>query len=182
MGNPVVKTVKPPVQPSPWRWQNYHKGHTSKEIKNHKEEEQAQVQEVEDLSRVFNLETTFPKNWTRNLCLHDFKVAVLVIVHNCKGEDQYPIPPIKWVKLRQKRREWLRTPTSSNIVAPCCCKARADFKEGIDNVGNLSRKDKGKGAKEGPEDPTEGYNQDSFLSINVKVLWFVKTTKEAKRK
>ena len=90
--------------------------------------------------------------------------------------------PYQVGKTTPKRREWLRTPTSSKIVAPVVVKAGADFKEGIDNVWNLARKDKGKGTKEGPWDPTKCYNQDSFLSIDVKILWFVKTTKEAKRK
>ena len=36
----------------------------------------------------------------------------------------------------------------------CRGEARADFKEGIDDIWNLTRKDKWKSTEEGPENPT----------------------------
>ena len=54
MGNPIVKDGKTPsTSRTHGDDKAIIKGHVSKEINNYKEEEQAQVQEVEDLSCVF---------------------------------------------------------------------------------------------------------------------------------
>ena len=54
VGNPIVKDSKAPSTSCPHGDdKTIIQGHASKEIKNHKEEEQTQVQEVENLSRVF---------------------------------------------------------------------------------------------------------------------------------
>ena len=50
------------------------------------------------------------------------------------------------------------------------CKARADLKESIDDVRYLTREDKGQGSEEGPENPAKGYNQYTFLGIDMQVL------------
>ena len=68
----------------------------------------------------------------------------LCIVHNGKGEDNPPSPD--QVGETAQKRGWLRHPHHLKSL-PCCCKARADFKEGIDNVEDLSRKDKGRAPK-----------------------------------
>ncbi len=62
---------------------------------------------------MFNLEATFPK-LTRNFCLHDFKVAVLIIVHNGKGEDT-PIPSTMG-ETAPKEEGMAEAPTLSKIV------------------------------------------------------------------
>ena len=50
------------------------------------------------------------------------------------------------------------------------CKAGADLKEGIDDVRYLTREDKGQGSEEGPENPAKGYNQYTFLGVDMQVL------------
>ena len=49
-------------------------------------------------------------------------------------------------------------------------KARADFKESINNVWNLPGKNKGQSSEKGPENPAQGYNQDTFLGVDMQVL------------
>jgi len=64
-----------------------------------------------------------------------------------RAKTNTPIPPIKWVKLRQKRREWLRTPTSSNIVAPVVVKPELTSKKASIMLGICPEKTKGRAPK-----------------------------------
>ena len=48
--------------------------------------------------------------------------------------------------------------------------SRADLKESINNVWNLLGKNKGQGSEEGPKNPAQSYNQDTFLGVDMQVL------------
>ena len=77
----------------------------------------------------FNLETTFPKTGPGTSAFMTSRWLFLLLSIIARAKTNTPIPPIKWVKLRQKRREWVRTPTSSNIVAPVVVKPELTSKK-----------------------------------------------------
>ena len=59
---------------------------------------------------------------------------------------------------------------NADIVENSCsrsCKAGADLKEGINDVRYLTREDKGQGSEEGPKNPSKGYNQHTFLGVDM---------------
>ena len=61
----------------------------------------------------------------------------------------------------------------ANIVEDsrsCRGEARANLKESINNVWNLPGKNKGQSSEEGPKNPAKGYNQDTFLGVDMQVL------------
>ena len=64
-----------------------------------------------------------------------------------KAKTSTPIPPIKWVKLRQKSREWERTPTSLRIVAPVVVNPELTSKKASIIFGICPEKTKGKAPK-----------------------------------
>ena len=64
-----------------------------------------------------------------------------------RAKTSTPIPPIKWVKLRQKRREGLRTETSFKMVAPVVVKPELTSKNASMMVGICPEKTKGRAPK-----------------------------------
>ena len=64
-----------------------------------------------------------------------------------KAKTSTPIPPIKWVKLRQKSREWERTPTSLRIVAPVVVNPELTSKKASIIFGICPEKTKGRAPK-----------------------------------
>jgi hypothetical protein len=52
-----------------------------------------------------------------------------------RAKTNTPIPPIKWAKLRQKRREWVSTPVSVRIVAPVVVKPELISKKASMTLG-----------------------------------------------
>ena len=62
---------------------------------------------------------------------------------------------------------------NADIVENSCsrgCKAGADLKEGIKDGRYRTRDDTGQGSEEGPENPAKGYNQYTFLGVDMQVL------------
>jgi hypothetical protein len=60
-----------------------------------------------------------------------------------RAKTNTPIPPIKWAKLRQKRREWVSTPVSVRIVAPVVVKPELISKKASMTLGICPAKTKG---------------------------------------
>ena len=94
VGNPIVKDSKAPSTSCPHGDdKTIIQGHASKEIKNHKEEEQTQVQEVENLSRVFNLETTLPNTGPGTSAFMTSRWLFLLLSIIARAKTNTPIPP-----------------------------------------------------------------------------------------
>ena len=76
-----------------------------------------------------NFDTTLPKTGPGTSAFMTSKWPFLALSMIAKAKTSTPIPPIKWVKLRQKRREWERTDTSFKIVAPVVVKPELTSKK-----------------------------------------------------
>ena len=70
----------------------------------------------------FNLETTLPKTGPGTSARITSKWLFLLFSMIARAKTRTPIPPIKWVKLRQKSRECDKTETSGKIEAPVVVK------------------------------------------------------------
>ena len=81
-------------------------------------------------------------------------MAIFSIIHYRKCKNQHTHPPNQVSKATPEKQGMRENTDIVQDSGSCCGEARADFKEGIDDIWNLSRKDKWKSTKEGPENPT----------------------------
>ena len=76
-----------------------------------------------------SFETTLPKTGPGTSARITSKWLFLLFSIMARAKTSTPIPPIKWVKLRQKSSECDKTETSGKIVAPVVVKPELTSKK-----------------------------------------------------